>query len=307
LKLWDQVELTGGVSYDYLQYPKNIDTSPISHRETDVEQVSPKAGLIWSPLPNTHLRGAYTRSLGGVFYDSSVRLEPTQVGGFNQAFRSIIPESVAGLVPGTRFTTYGAGIDQSFKTGTYITIDGQILESEATKSWGAVTNAAGLLTPDTPTHTPQKLDYTEDTLTVSLSQLLSDQWSVGVRYRLSYAELDAHFENIPRAGASNFNQDQDATLQQLTLWVNYYHPCGFFSQVNGVWTAQENNGYSPSLSGADFWQFNAWVGYRFLRRAIEVKLGLLNITDQDYSLNPLNLYYDLPRERTLAVSAKFYF
>ena len=50
-----------------------------------------------------------------------------------------------------------------------------------------------------------------------------------------------------------------------------------------------------------------YAGYRFPRRMAEVKVGLLNITGQDYRLNPLNLYYDLPRQRTLAVSLKFYF
>jgi hypothetical protein len=51
------------------------------------------------------VRGAYTRSLGGIYHDNSVRLEPTGVAGFNQAFRSLIPESVAGPVPATEFET----------------------------------------------------------------------------------------------------------------------------------------------------------------------------------------------------------
>jgi hypothetical protein len=34
---------------------------------------------------------------------------------------------------------------------------------------------------------------------------------------------------------------------------------------------------------------------------------LLNLTDRDYHLNPLNLYSELPRERTLAASFKFNF
>jgi hypothetical protein len=49
------------------------------------------------------------------------------------------------------------------------------------------------------------------------------------------------------------------------------------------------------------------MGYRFPRRQAEIKLALLNLTDRDYQLNPLNLYAELPRERTLAVSLKFNF
>ena len=72
----DWLQLIGGVSYDRLHYPRNVDTSPITGAEATSEQFSPKAGILWSPLDDTHVRAAYTRSLGGVFFDQSVRLEP---------------------------------------------------------------------------------------------------------------------------------------------------------------------------------------------------------------------------------------
>jgi len=49
------------------------------------------------------------------------------------------------------------------------------------------------------------------------------------------------------------------------------------------------------------------AGYRFLNRRVEISLALLNITDTDYHLNPLTLYSELPRERTLAVRLRFAF
>jgi outer membrane receptor protein involved in Fe transport len=52
---------------------------------------------------------------------------------------------------------------------------------------------------------------------------------------------------------------------------------------------------------------NAFAGYRFLHRKGQVTLGILNITDQNYSLNPLNLYNELPRSRTLLVSVQLNF
>jgi hypothetical protein len=85
------------------------------------------------------------------------------------------------------------------------------------------------------------------------------------------------------------------------------HHSGFFSQLDTVWSQQSNRGYSPDIPGDDFWQFNIYAGYRFLHRRAELKVGLLNITDEDYRLNPLTLYSELPRERTLAASFKFYF
>ena len=63
----------------------------------------------------------------------------------------------------------------------------------------------------------------------------------------------------------------------------------------------------PGEPGDDFWQFNAFAGYRFLHRKAEVTLGLLNITDQNYNLNPLNLYNELPRTRTLALRLQLNF
>src|SRR4029434_8428171 len=116
----DWAQLTAGVSYDRLHYPVNIDTQPISNGEDTKDQVSPHVGLQVTPWKNGNFRGFYSQSLGGAFFDTSVRLEPTQLDGFLFAPRSAIPESVVGLVPATQFETYGVGWDQSFKSGTYL-------------------------------------------------------------------------------------------------------------------------------------------------------------------------------------------
>ena len=108
MNLFPELQVIGGASYDHVRFPSDIDTPPIAVNEKSVDQVSPKAGLLWSPTPDTHFRAAYTRSLGGVFFDNSVRLEPVQIAGFDQAFRSIAPESAVGIVPGTRFVTFTA-------------------------------------------------------------------------------------------------------------------------------------------------------------------------------------------------------
>ena len=70
---------------------------------------------------------------------------------------------------------------------------------------------------------------------------------------------------------------------------------------------QENDDHTPKLRGDDFWHFNLFAGYRFRQRKAEVALGLLNIANQDYRLNPLNVYQELPRERTLMVSFRLNF
>jgi outer membrane receptor protein involved in Fe transport len=310
-QIFEPLRLTAGISYDRLHYPLNIDSAPIIGGEATREQFSPKVGLHWSPRQDTHLRFDYTRSLGGVFFDQSVRLEPTQVGGFNQSFRSLIPESVVGLVPGTRFETFGLGLDQNFKdTGTYLTVNAELLNSDGTKTVGILTNS-NLTAPeaDSASSTRQSLEYQEKSLVIALHQLVGKEFSVGARYKLTHARLDRPFTDLPAAttGLDAFNPHVTATLNQVYLYANYYHPCGFFGQINTVWSQQSNRGYSAPIPGDDFWQYNVHAGYRFLRRRAEAAVGVLNLTDRDYRLNPLTLYNELPRERTFVASLKFFF
>jgi hypothetical protein len=125
---------------------------------------------------------------------------------------------------------------------------------------------------------------------------------VGGSYRVSQAELEEAFANV-----AQFNRDVSATLQQAQLSATFNHPCGFFAQWSSLWTQQSNHDYAPDLPGDDFWQHQVQIGYRFAQRRAEVRLGLLNLTDQDYRLNPLTLHAELPRERTLMVSLRFNF
>ena len=93
----------------------------------------------------------------------------------------------------------------------------------------------------------------------------------------------------------------EGVLNNLDLFAIYNNPCGFFAEGQALWYAQNNIGYSGTIPGDDFWQFNVYTGYRFPRRRAAITLGLLNLADQNYKLNPLNVYNELPRERTLAV------
>jgi hypothetical protein len=306
---WKQLQVTVGLSYDRLEYPLNNDTVPVSDGETSTDQFSPKAGFIFSPWRDAHVRGVYTRSLGGVYFDQSLRLEPTQIAGFNLAFRSLVPESVAGLVPGTEFQTFGIGLDHHIrKTRTYLAIEAELLQSEGDRIVGVLTNSS-FPVPDSASTTRQNLDFEERTLRFGVNQLLSDEWSAGASYRLSEADFESFLTDIPRnvPGASGVNRDVTAVLHQVRLFVNFNHPTGLFASVNGLWTQQSNQGYEPDIPGDDFWQLNLYAGWRFWRRHAEVRVGLLNVTDQDYQLNPLNLYNELPRDRTLAANLKFYF
>ena len=303
------LSLIGGVSYDALRHPQNIDIVPITTGHESTSRLSPKLGFQFTPARQVKFRGAYTRSLGGAFSENTYRLEPTQIAGFNQSFRSLLPESVAGLVPASRFDSRNLALDLNLDTGTFFSIEGEWLQSRAHRTVGVLTNSTFFPVPDRASLSGQQLDFEEKSLYLTFNQLLGREWSVGARYRLSQANLEGRFPAVPTtaAGAGTINQSEEALLHQLQLGLNYNHRSGIFAQWISVWSMQENSGYTPARATADFWQHSFYAGYRFPKRHAEVRLGLVNLTNQNYQLNPLNLYAELPRERALTVSLKLNF
>lgn len=302
--LWQMLEslqLTAGLSYDWLTYPQNFRSSPISGGQQTEGQLSPKAGVIWKPFCNTTLRAAYTQSLGGASLEQSYQLEPSQVAGFNQLFRSLIPESVQGENAGAKFDTYNLALDQKFGHGTYLELAVQRLNSTVDHQSGVM--VVGRQTY--PSTTPEHLDYDESRLLVTLDQLLGKYWSAGVNYQLTDAKLLDEFTQVPQK--FQLNQSTSALLNQVAMHVQFNHSSGFFSQFQALWTDQHNSGYSPAEPGEAFWQLNVFAGYRFPRRHAELTVGLLNLTGQNYQLNPLNAVNELPRSRTLMVRFKLNF
>ena len=308
-KIIDPLTIVAGASYDHLEFPRDADLPPLSHQQTSRDLLAPKAGLLFQPWKQGLFRANYTKSLGGLYFDNSVRLEPSQVAGFNQAFRSLIPESVAGIVPGTEFQTIGFGFDQSLPSDTWFGIEAEQLNSQGRRDVGAFQFFTEFLTPDTASSTVQTLDYRERDLSAYVGQLLGNDFSLAARYRISEGKLTGRFPQIPdaAAGLSDLEQNNTATLQQLSLAANYHDRHGFFAQWESDWYAQRNFGYNPSLANADFWQHNVRIGYRLPRRRMEIAAGLLNVFDQNYRLNPLNLHAEWPRGRTFVTSLQLNF
>jgi Flp pilus assembly protein TadD len=305
-QVFQPLRLVAGVTYDHITFPENTDVPPLSSDSRSRELVGPKAGFLFAPWERGLLRAAYTRSLGGLFFDNSVRLEPTQVAGFNQAFRSLIPESVKGLVPGAEFETAGAAFDQSFASGTWFGVEAEWLTSHGTRTVGVLTNSIFFIPiPDSPSSTQDSLDFRERDLSAYASQLLGRDFALSARYRLSEATLDELFPDVPLAAQTG--QHKQAILQQVSLGATFNHPSGIFAQWESSWYHQTDSGYNPALATSDFWQHNAFVGYRFPRRYAEIRVGVLNIFNQDYQLNPLNLQGELPRARTFVASLRLNF
>ena len=87
-------------------------------------------------ITQNDIRAAYARALGGLGIEQSFQLEPSQLAGFNQAFRSIIPDTVTGANAGAPFQSRGASLEQRFPSRTYLGISGEWLESKLDRGFG---------------------------------------------------------------------------------------------------------------------------------------------------------------------------
>ena len=303
-QLVDALKISAGVAYDYLHQPAVVDTAPFTYQEEAKAQVSPKAGIIWTPTDHTTVRAAYTRSLSGFINDEATRLEPTEVAGFNQAFRSIIPNTVVGDNSGSTLDTCDISIEQKFDTGTYVGLSGEILSSKDREYQGAFL-FDGVVANAYPGGLGKHLDYRERSLTFTVDQLLGKQWSAGARYELSQADLNVNYVDLNPANLvyvdPNFRERQslDSILNTVSLHANWNHPSGLFAIFEGNWYHQYNSGFSPAEPGDAFMQFNAYAGCRFWHRKAELSFGILNIFDTGYQLEPLNFYNEMAHSRTL--------
>ncbi|HUD45820.1 MAG TPA: TonB-dependent receptor [Candidatus Baltobacteraceae bacterium] len=307
LKLFDSLHLTGGAAYDWERFPLNLDGPPLSSAEDQRGRLSPKVGLDWTLPEGTRLRADYTRSMSGLLNDGSTLIEPSEVAGFNQEFRSLIPESAGkGTPPATEFETWGLGADHKFPTRTYVDIEGQLLTSRGDQLIGAWSSGA-VPVPLTVADLSQSQYFQEKDAFASISQLIGSDLSVGVSYTLTAADLSTHAATPPGTTPSTaFNTHEDSTLNEVSVFANFYAPCGFFSQFQANWWKQENI-ESMDEPGDSFAQFNLYAGYRFPRRHVEVMVGVVNIGNQDYNIDPLTYFLEQAHSRTFVASFKFNF
>jgi hypothetical protein len=310
-ELFPDFSLTAGVSYERMTFPTDFRNPPVFDGDTSRGQLNPKAALVWSPIKDVTFRGIYARGLGGVSYDQSYRLEPTELAGFVQSFGSTIPESVVGSVSAADCTVYGGALDVKFKTRTYFGVQVQVLDTSVNQSVGAFYIGQNSLTmpsstPFTLGNTPESLDYSETTVSATLNQLVSDDWSLGLSYHYTDSRLHDNFTGIP-ATMQGADTIVSADLHQASAFLIFNHPSGFFARAENNWYHQDNSGYTPDPASSDFCQQNLYVGWRLKRQRGEISFGLLDISDQDYHLNPLTLYNELPRSRTFVGRVKLNF
>ena len=308
-----QLTLIGGVAWDALDHPENFRNPPVSSEQSNDEKVSGKIGFTYTPSRYLTVRGLAADGLGGLTFDESVRLEPSQLAGFNQAYRTVISESIAGSVEAPDYQILGLSAEGSLPTNTWWGVSGNVIKQDVNRTLGAFTGYNfGNESPIGPSYfadgTPQHLEYLEESLTATVNQLIGEEYSIGGLYRVTRSDLQSTLTDLK--GFPNTNTSDKATLQEISIYGNWYSPTGFFAHVeaNGFHqTLDDDPSSGVSRSGDEFVQFNAWAGYRFNRNLCDISAGVLNIGDTDYQLSALNPYADIPRERTFFVLCRLSF
>jgi tetratricopeptide (TPR) repeat protein len=298
-RLW----LTGGFAYDQVTYPDNYRQPPVASGDSKRSQLGPKAALVWNPIPQATLRGVYTRSLGGVSLDESYRLEPTQLAGFPQAFRSLISESIVGSVSAPSYETLGVALDLKLGPRTFAGIQAERLTTDVQRDVGDFVLQNGVL----PGSTPETLNYKEYDLSVSLNQLVGDKIVLGASYSITRSDLRDVLTGIPDLILATADQTEQSTLQQAEGYIQFNHPSGFFARAEAHWYGQSNSGWTPAEPGDHFFQYDLLAGYYFAHRRVDLQLGILNLTGENYHLNPLTPYEGLPTSRVFEAKLNFVF
>ena len=148
--------------------------------------------MIWSPLPTTSFRASYAKSLIGSGPGQSVRLEPTHIAGLLQTFRAPAPPSIVGPLDGADLETAEILWDGRFNR-TYLSVGGQWLHADRDRQVGMFLSDPLYDPPPSFGLLRETVRFREYALEASAHQLLSEEWSLGLRYRLAHSELKRSF------------------------------------------------------------------------------------------------------------------
>lgn len=301
---WDPLALTAGVSWDRLSYPEHFLSPPVAGGRIGQTRLSPKVALEWQPRPEVSLRGAYARSLGGAGFEENVRLEPTQLAGVIQSYRSILPESVTGSLPGERMSTTGAVLEWRVTDQQFLVFESGYLTSEGRQSVGVYRDDGAT---NQISHARNDIRFREWSGELGYSALLGDQWSLALGQRLTRAILEQEF---PTAEPTLLPPTTRLRQASARVWhssarLQFNHPAGWFGRV-------EIHGYLPDHSDPAarddaFEHVHAWMGYRLGRQKGEITLGLLNLTDRSRALSALLPDREPPIRRTFYAALRLNF
>ncbi len=310
LTVMPQLTLIAGASWDRMRWPENFRLAPLSAAQSHTERTNAKAGFTFSPHPALRIRGVYTKSLGGVSFDESVRLEPVQLAGFVQTFRTVINEAIVGPVEAPVYTLAALSIGGTLPGRTWANVAFSRLDEKVARTRGAFDVLDAPIFAEGvaafPSRTREQLAYREDEASLTFNQLIGSEVAIGAAYRHTRGTLRQRFPDIAPTVSDLADQRVGETLQRLSFTANWNSPHAWFSraEATGFWQRQENFHLGrrlPEVLSVDFWRLDFQLGYRFHRNRREISAGVLNLTDRANTLRPLTGPRELTDERTAFV------
>jgi len=294
--------LTVGVAWEYQKRPVNFLSAPLAETVTNISRVLPKLGLLWEIQPNVTLRSMYSRSVTGVSLEQSYRLEPVQLNGFSQEFRTVIPAAIGGSPSGQDLELGAVALDFKFPTRTYIGLQATFTAADAQAQ-------NGIFFFNTQTNrgnagqTTEQISFDETAASLSIYQLIADDLAIGFGYEIGRATFES--ESIQFGSTRRERADVHSIWGRLT----YNSSAGFFGSAECRYIRQMSRDWEPvgemAEHDSDHISFDVQVGWQLPKQRASLTLGVLNILGSDYRLSPLNILPDMPHERVFFVRLRF--
>jgi tetratricopeptide (TPR) repeat protein len=239
----------------------------------DDDQINPKFGILWNPIPVFTIRAAVFRTLNKPFISKQnlvPTIEPSQVAGFNQYYLGN---------EGDDAWLYGIGFDQKFS---------------ATLSGGVELSFRDIERPivDATSGDPQivRQDYEEELARAYVYWVPWKIASVSVEYLYEYFDRDI------KEGLIGSEQFSSLRTHRWPFGINFFHSTGLRAGFEAVYVDQSgtffvDNPGGPALEieGDDqFWVFNTSVGYKLPRRLGLVSLEGKNLFDENFKFQDID-------------------
>jgi len=266
-----QTDITHTILYMYSQihHPKDVTftvgASGDFYRNDslgDRNQLNPKLGVTWTPLPSTTLRAALIRTLKRSPVNDQT-LEPTQVAGFNQFFDD--PE-------GARSWRYGAAVDHAFSGSLFGGAEYSRRELDLP------IEVTIIPVPPGPSYVViERVDWKERLGRGYLFWTPHPWIAMSVEYQYE------RFDRDPRYSAGI----ERVETHRVPLGLGFFHPCGIFFRLKETYIDQAGrfqSQNSPAITpGADhFWLTDASAGYRLPKRFGIVAVEARNLFDRSF-------------------------
>ena len=220
----------------------------------DEDQVNPKVGVTWTPIPQLTLRGAAFRTRQRTL-TSSQTIEPTQVAGFNQFFADS---------DGTSAWRYGLGADIVAARGLYL--GGEF-------SWRDLDVFGQISGPDA------------EVVKANWKEQLGRFYVYWAPYSWLALTADYLYERLDR-DADFFNGGVETTLEthRLPLGIAFFHSSGFTARFRATYVHQSGHfGVPAEAKGDSFWVADATLAYRLPKRWGIISIEGRNLFDQRFN------------------------